>query len=386
MKKLVSILLSFVIIISFITGISAEGDSPNINKILNEWQSALNTKNIVQYSSVFGNNLKNDINTAIQNAKTDEDKKYIEFFSTDNIEVKKIHKLSLRDIEDIMYVEKTENGFVEVYYFYYTASLKSTMENKYVQNGENFRICILSKENNEWKISQLSSAPLEALLTKKINLESKKEESISRSLSASPLTLYTSSPTNIRVQLRSTLTYNSKTNYQYWGIAQNSVKTIPFSTYCKDVLPNEWDSDKVVPDSKNTTTNKVNALNAGALMVKTFSWYQTLYPWNTSIGADVNDDSSQCYLHDTNGKESADGKGVKFAWGSMCNTAFSDEYGVAIFNNSTNTPIWARYVQTQQDYTYTYNSQGVTYIINYVYTNAPCYYSNFGCQSYFSGF
>ncbi len=386
MKKIVSILLCCVIFLSFITGINAEDVRPDINKILNEWQNALNSKDLDQYLSVFDNNLKTSINSAIQNAKTDEDKKYIEFYSTNNIEVKNIRKVSLSDIRDIMYIEKPESESIEAYYFYYNANINNNMENKYVQNGENFRVCILTKENDKWEISQLSGAPLEALLSKKINLKSEKEESIINSVGVTPQIIYTGSPTNIRVQLRGPLTYNGQTNYQYWGVPINTVKTIAFSTYCKDVLPNEWDSDKVVPDSKNPALNKVNALNSGALMVKTFSWYQTLNPWNTSIGADVNDDASQCYLHETNGKQSADGKGVKFAWGSMCNTAFSDEYGIAIFDNATEKPIWARYAQTQQDYSYTYDSQGVTYIINYIYTHAPNNLSNFSCQSYFSGF
>jgi peptidoglycan hydrolase-like amidase len=45
------------------------------------------------------------------------------------------------------------------------------------------------------------------------------------------------------------------------------VKTVPFDTYCRNVLPNEW-----MPSWKD------EALEAGAMAVKMFAWYHVLHP------------------------------------------------------------------------------------------------------------
>ena len=45
------------------------------------------------------------------------------------------------------------------------------------------------------------------------------------------------------------------------------VQTVPFETYCKDVLPNEW-MPSWSPES----------LKAGAMAVKMFAWYHHLHP------------------------------------------------------------------------------------------------------------
>lgn len=77
-------------------------------------------------------------------------------------------------------------------------------------------------------------------------------------------TIYnTSPPATIRVAIR---------GLNPWGEPDPRgrvlwVQTVPFETYVKDVLPNEW-----VP-SWDT-----NALKAGAMAIKMFSWYHHLHP------------------------------------------------------------------------------------------------------------
>lgn len=45
------------------------------------------------------------------------------------------------------------------------------------------------------------------------------------------------------------------------------VQTVPFTTYCKDVLPNEW-----------MPSWSPQALEAGAMAIKMFAWYHHLHP------------------------------------------------------------------------------------------------------------
>jgi len=56
-------------------------------------------------------------------------------------------------------------------------------ENRYTKNGENFRVCILVEENGEWKIDQMSAAPVPLFIQKNINLQSDSEVSIKKQLS-----------------------------------------------------------------------------------------------------------------------------------------------------------------------------------------------------------
>jgi hypothetical protein len=237
------------------------------------------------------------------------------------------------------------------------------MENKYLINGENFRIAILTKQNGKWVISQLSTAPVPFLIKRVISLGSKKESDM-----VSPL-YYPEEvvePSSIRVML-----YMSH-NYNYYSVNYKDVVSMNFQHYFKNVLPNEWDSDIVVPDSSNDSTKLYESLRAGALMVKSFGCYHTTYPWNPSAGADVNDQYTQFYYVGTDDKRSQDGRGVFFDWGLMCQDAFSYVSKKAVWDNDNHTAYYTSYGQQRQDRTYQYDRDGKTYnqIINLEYPDA----------------
>ncbi|KLU63106.1 stage II sporulation protein [Peptococcaceae bacterium CEB3] len=68
----------------------------------------------------------------------------------------------------------------------------------------------------------------------------------------------------------------------------NGNVTVDFEQYVKDVLPNEW--------YESWASDGFNSLEAGALAVKTYGWYHTIYPKDWRHGADVtNGTASQMY-------------------------------------------------------------------------------------------
>lgn len=104
-------------------------------------------------------------------------------------------------------------------------------------------------------------------------------------------------------------------------------------------------------------------------MVRTFSWYRCIVPWDPENNINVNDWATQCYLHDTRNKRSQDSRGVYFDWGAMCTEAFnSTPYAILKINGWT--PYFCEYWQDEQNYTYQKNHLGFEAIVDGVYTDA----------------
>ncbi len=322
----------------------------NIEDLLKLWEKGMEDKDLEIYLNVFDDEMRHSLEVNLEKDKS------LPFYSTDSLTIKNIKRLSQDDLMRVYPIYVNEDLQYEIYYFYYEAKVKEKMETKYNKNGENFIICVITKQNGEWKISQFSCAPEATLLLKKeINLGSSTEAELltkAKDDIGIKSLLSVSEPTSIRVQMRSELVYNGETNYEYWGVEDGEVKSINFQGYIKDVLPNEWDCDIVGPDKDDEDTQLYWSLCAGALMVKGFGWYHTINPWNPSIGADVNDQYSQVYLHGTKYKSAQDGLGQYFSWGVMCQDAFSATDDMVLWNSNTDDPVWTHYEQGAIEETY----------------------------------
>lgn len=382
-KKVIVVVVTFVIIFcSFNTILASNVDKvPNIEDTLNLWEKGLNSKDISMYLSVFDKDMKNTCEVNI-NLSKEEQKNEIQFYSVKKVKLQKIKKIDFKDLAGIFDFSKFQSTKSQLIYFYYDAEINDGMENKFTKTGKNFAVCVLTLEEGSWKISQFSAAPVDVLVTKNINLGTDEEYKIKtdvaeriqknnllksegKSLDTTTNVVIAATlgvePTYVRVKCESALVYNNQTNYQYWGVPKNTRAYVPFQEYIKDVLPNEWDSDHIVPDSTYISDNTVTlyqALYSGALMVKSFSWYRTIVPWDAVNGFDVNDDYTQCYLHGTKWKYSADLNGVLFSWGSFCQDAFSYVSPFVIWDYDNNQPLACFYNQNDQDRTYYLDQYG----------------------------
>ena len=141
-----------------------------IKELLSQWETGIEQKNLEAYLGVFDDEMRHSLEINIEKNKS------VPFYSIDYLTIKNIKKLSPEDLQGIYPIYINENLQYEIYYFYYEAVIKEKMETKYNKSGENFILCFITKQNNEWKISQFSNAPEKILFLKKnINLGSNTE-------------------------------------------------------------------------------------------------------------------------------------------------------------------------------------------------------------------
>ena len=185
-KKFIAILLCLALLFSLSISSMAAKEKNNkesidtIKGLLNQWEKSIEEKDTETYLSVFDDEMRHSLKINLEKNKS------LPFYSIDSLTIKNIKRLSQEDLIGIYPVYVNEDLQHEIYYFYYEAKVKDKMETKYSKNGENFILCVITKQNNEWKISQLSSAPEAALLLEKeINLGSNREaELLSKQRSA----------------------------------------------------------------------------------------------------------------------------------------------------------------------------------------------------------
>ncbi len=344
-----------------------------VSNLLNQWAQAINLKNLEDYLSVFTQASRKDIENTI-NVTQQEDKKYLEFFSIESISFKdnKIKTLSKKDTETLYLLHPYIGKNSKVFYFTFDAKVFDDMKNKYTIDGKNYVMCVLEIENNKLKVKEFFNAPVKDMVKKGISLGTDKELNILEnenniqefSLSLEGYNISLTPPTNIRIKL----THNE--NLIAWRAAYGQVVTNSFDTYIRDVLPNEWDSDKVVSDCKNTSTYLYQSLYSGALLVKTYGWYMATLGWHRSYGFDVYDNTNdQRYSAGSRYKTSQDEKGVYFQWGNMCNSSINTMTGRVIVDESTYQVGEIHYGQDQQNATYNLDKNGYTYsgIIDNIY-------------------
>lgn len=216
--------------------------------------------------------------------------------------------------------------------YYAEINFKVDKQDKWLYNGANHRLIVMTIEDNNWKIARISvpsikylnetgqsfkskeeeaALKIEDALQKKgivIDLEgniienlASAEEDLAREkgkekgditqyqVSASSNPTYVAGTTSEYTRPSYIKVYFlNSTNKNYWG---KSTASVPFYDYCIDVLPNEWYA--------SWYTTAPAAVKAGALAAKMYGWYHVYHPkWNYSpYYADVKDgDTDQVYV------------------------------------------------------------------------------------------
>jgi hypothetical protein len=208
--------------------------------------------------------------------------------------------------------------------YYAELFFKVDNEGKWLYNGVNHRIIVVTDEDGNWKIVRLSVPSMEYLKDTGNGFNSKDEDTainIEKALETNGTVLNMKGavidniaatdkqlaeeksgpkaiepeitmdlkatdehtrPSSIRVYM----TYS--VNTQHWGSGTHSVD---FGTYVYNVLPNEWG-----------TITQTTAVQAGAIACKMYGWYHVYHPkWNFSpYYADVQDNTNdQVYKYNS---------------------------------------------------------------------------------------
>ena len=97
---------------------------------------------------------------------------------------------------------------------------------------------------------------------------------------------------NSQVSTKAATEFNPPNTIRVYIKDTGRVNNIDFTEYIQDVLPNEWIASW--PEDQ--------CLRAGAMAVKTYSWYCVLHPDFPDLGADVTDDpnDNQHYVDGSN--------------------------------------------------------------------------------------
>lgn len=176
-RKVIVIALCISLLFSMSLQGQAKENNGDIHKTLKQWEESINSKDFESYVSVFDDIMAADILTLAKTA-SEEDKKYLQFYAIKKAMVKNIKSISSTEMEEVYPITVDKSNPYEIYYFYFDAEVNDNMKTKYTVDGENFILCVLTKQGNDWKISQFSDAPVSSLLQKNINLGSQKEAKI----------------------------------------------------------------------------------------------------------------------------------------------------------------------------------------------------------------
>src|SRR5580765_4670846 len=221
--------------------------------------------------------------------------------------------ISFRSVRDLMGSLTYGASLKDPQAFYVVVDYEVRLENKYICDGPNARLYLLDYVDNEWRIIQVSEPPIAELIKdgfgfgtedertllsrqqvrlqtgRFVNSKGRVVFSAERALGESPDATNVNPPSCIRVAITDDPEHGSTNIIDY--------KTVSLSDYIADVLPNEWSQGAqfdAYPES----------LKAGALAIKTYVWWRTLFPHGSNF--DVYDSTAdQVYKENTRSTNSA---------------------------------------------------------------------------------
>jgi hypothetical protein len=198
-------------------------------------------------------------------------------------------------IANLTRLEEYQEQYREIQAFIVGIDYTVNHEDKYFFNGVNYNLVVLGKEAKGWKIIEVSDAPLPTLnslgykfgsMDEKAALEiikarikgkivNKSGKVLENSSSGSGLQQDWSAPLK---SIAATAGYAEPNSIRVYLTAKSETTTLDFTTYCKNVLPNEW-----------IASWPSESLKAGAMAVKMYAWYHVVHPKWPSLNADVKD-------------------------------------------------------------------------------------------------
>ena len=255
-KRLISLMIccaaAFLItVLSIQVCAESETESTPV-QLIYEYANAVNEHNVWKYISLFESEIQEEMKEYIRDCGTDE------FFSTERREI-----ISIAAENDQIAAQEKEM-FSDVLVFRVRENIIYSANDLKMNSGINEHNYVLIKEDGEWKIYRISG------------VENTNTKSRASAISCpSEITVY----------------FTKSTNYNYYGVR---TKTLPFSTYLNNVLPEEW---------YISYFHSYPAYGyAGALASKMYAWYYTENPkWDFEpYYADVKDNSSdQNFLYNS---------------------------------------------------------------------------------------
>ena len=160
--------------------------------------------------------------------------------------------------------------------FYVAIDYKVKVESKYLYNGTNYRFYLLAFDHGKYSIVEASSAPVPLLESLGFGFGTTAERKVS-SLQSQALKTGVLELPDGNIVSRVTA-YTQPPTIRVYITQSGTISIVNFADYVKNVLPKEW-----------LTYWSAAALQTGALAVKMYGWYRTIYPHQPALGFDVYD-------------------------------------------------------------------------------------------------
>ena len=318
MKKKASLFLSILLLMSLCTNALAVTNDLATQRLY-EVVSAIDTQDWDAYLS-YSCAEKYDMDAGFFSNPENEEN-HIGIFNIKSANLSEIYRIS--NSEAVKYTEYDLNSTTGEYVaFLIGIDCQVYSDTKYFSDGMNYFFILLMKDDGEWKVAQFSSAALE-LLENCNSSTSRNNSNLSKAIENTQLRyhgIYTNedgdlieyNSANSQVSTNAATEFNPPNTIRVYIKDKSRVNNIDFTEYIQDVLPNEWIASW--PEDQ--------CLRAGAMAVKTYSWYCVLHPDHPDLGADVTDDpdDNQHYVVGSNHPRT--------------NTAIRDIGGIGIQNSN----------------------------------------------------
>lgn len=316
MKKLLSFILTLAICLGLGVTVSAVETDAAEQRVY-DIVEAMNANDWDRYLSYIGSE-----DYAIYHdffANSDNEANYNGIFTVQSASLAEIYPIDLEEADKYSSVI-ADGGYEQFAAFLVGIDFTVHQESKYFFNGVNYSLIILGSEEGEWKLLQMSDAPLDHMVNGRsvLSVSSDMETALAM-IENRKRGIYTNAAGDI-LEINGgnedQSTYSDSlvppSSIRVYMTGTGTVVRPNFTSYIKDVLPNEWYA---------SWPNQ--SLRAGAMAVKTYGWYCTLYPEYESLGADVKDTiASQHYVPGSNHPNS--------------NQAVMDTGGIGMMNSSRN--------------------------------------------------
>jgi hypothetical protein len=286
---------------------------------ISRWVESTNRQDWTSYIKLYDPESAADIRTFINNPQNKTN--HMGIYNIKAAALKEIRPVSNSTVASLTNIKQYQDHYSQIQTFVAGISYTVYQENKYHFNGVNYRLILLGKEPSGWKIVEVGDAPLEILISlgykfgspsenKALNLIQKRirdnsdgatEEPDSSGSQATPAQTQ-KSPAGAKIQNLQVLDTPATDNnllpaiklappgaIRVYLTGSGNTVTLDFSTYCKNVLPNEW-----------IASWPAESLQAGAMCVKTYAWYHVIHPKWPDLNADVKDTTAdQVYKPDS---------------------------------------------------------------------------------------
>jgi hypothetical protein len=280
----------------------------NTETVIQELFTYVNQQNWQSYLDLLAKVNQDDMKLFLNNS--DNKKNGIGLFNIKTAKVEEIQFLPDNVVSSFTKLSQYKDEYNEVESFLVGIYFEVKNENKYYFNGVNYRLVVVGKENNAWKVIEISDAPIERLIplgygfnnenekkalkivqerikgniinstgeTIKINKASYRDIQLEKGLY----------PNDIQeeIALKAIDDHNRPDNVRVYRTSLGYTQTVELYYYVKNVLPNEWIGSW--PDE---------SLRVGAMDVKMYGWYHVYHPKWPALNADVKDNNEdQTYV------------------------------------------------------------------------------------------